>query len=104
MIVENGANARFYPGRILNPLNGEPLYEGRAFYGEVIEETGGVIWYEKITHPDGTVQEVTTLLDLDGEQPIEQQFLDQERLPKTLELMSRGLCTEIPGIDQTAAP
>ncbi len=104
LITEFGANARYYPGRLLDPMTGEPLYEGRAFHGEVLEETGGVIWYERITHPDGTVQEVTTLLDLDGEMPIEQQFLDQARLPKTLELMSRGLCIEIPGIDQTSAP
>ncbi len=104
MQVANGAGARYYPGRILDGETSEPWYEGRAFYGEVLEETGGVIWYERITHLDGTTQEITTLLDLDGERPIEQQFLDQERLPKTLELMSRGLCTEIPGIDQTSAP
>ncbi len=104
LISAAGANAHYFPGRILDGETGEPWYEGRAFYGEVIAETGGVIWFERIAQADGTVQEITTLVDLDGEAPIEQQFLDQERLSKTLELMSRGLCREIPGIDQTAAP
>jgi hypothetical protein len=67
-------------------------------------ETGGVIWFERIVHADGTVQEVTTLVDLDGEVPVEQQFMDQNRLPQTLELMSYGRCFEIHGMDQTAAP
>ncbi len=102
--VANGANARYYPGRILDGETGDPYYEGRVFYGEVLAETGGVIWFERIHQADGTVQEVTTLMDLDGEIPVEQQFMDQERLSKTLELAARGACTEIPGIDQTAAP
>ncbi len=104
LVSELGLNARYYPGRIVDGETGEPWYEGRTFYGEVLAETGGVIWYERIMHADGTVQEVTTLLDLDGEVPVEQQFLDQSRLPRTLELMARGLCREIPGVDQTEAP
>ena len=102
--TEFGANARFHPGRIFDGTTGEPWYEGRTFYGEVLAETGGVIWFERIVHADGSVQEMTTLVDLDGNVPVEQQFMDQVRLPKTLELMSRGLCREIPGIDQTSAP
>lgn len=104
LVSASGANARYYPGRILDGETGEPWYEGRTFYGDVLAETGGVIWFEKLVHADGSVQEMTTLVDLDGSVPVEQQFMDQERLPKTLELMSRGFCREIPGIDQTAAP
>jgi hypothetical protein len=104
LISEFGTNARYHPGRILDGETGEPWYQARTFFGEVLAETGGVIWYERILHADGTIQEVTTLLDLDGEIPVESQFMDQERLPRTLELMSRGLCREIPGRDQFAAP
>jgi hypothetical protein len=104
LISEGGANARYHPGRILDGETGQPWYEGRTFFGEVLSQTGGVIWYERVLHADGTVQEVTTLLDLDGERPVEMEFMDQDRLPQTLELMSRGLCQEIPGRDQVAAP
>jgi hypothetical protein len=104
LYTEFGANARYHPGRILDSESGEPWYEGRTFFGEVLSETGGVIWFERIVHADGTVQEVTTLVDLDGEVPVEQQFMDQNRLPQTLELMSYGRCFEIHGMDQTAAP
>lgn len=104
LITEAGANARYYPGRILDGETRDPLYEGRVFHGEVLAETGGVIWFEKIRQADGTMQEMTTLVDLDGEIPVEQNFMDHERLSKTLELAARGSCTEIPGIDQVAAP
>jgi hypothetical protein len=104
LFTEFGVNARHHPGRLVDAGSGEAWYTARTFYGEVLAETGGVIWYERIVHGDGTAQEVTTLLDLDGPVPVEHQFMDQDRLPRTLELMARGRCMEIPGIDQTAAP
>lgn len=104
MMVDQGGGARYHPGRILDGGSGQPIYEGRTFYGEVLSETAGVIWYERIHQADGTVQEVTTLLDLDGEMPVEVQFMDQERLGKTLELMAFDRCEEIHGLDQFSAP
>ncbi len=101
--VNDGANARMHPGTARDGETGEPYYEARTFFGEVLQGVPGVIWYERAMGTDGTTGVHTVLLDLTtGVQ--EQQQPGHELLERTLALAAAGKCTEIAGVDRTSAP
>jgi|GEM_PF-6445756 len=103
LVVEDGKNARMYPGRALDGETNEPYYVARAFFGDILQGVPGVIWYSRALDTDGTMQEHTMLLDVTA-------YLEESRQPghalleKTLKQVSMGLCQEIPGVERTAAP
>lgn len=101
--IAEGVGARMHPGIARDGDTGEPYYEARTFFGEVLEGVPGVIWYERAMEPDGSMQEHTVLVDLtEGMQ--EQQQAGHVLLERTLALAAAGKCTEIAGVDRTSAP
>lgn len=101
--VNDGANARMHPGTARDGETGEPYYEARAFFGEVLQGVPGVVWYERAMGTDGTMEEHTVLVDLtEGVQ--EQQQPGHGLMERTLALAAAGKCTEIAGVDRTSAP
>ncbi len=103
LVTGNGMNARMYPGVARDGETGEPYYEARAFFGDVLEGVPGVIWYVRALEPDGSMQEHTMLLNLTAGQEDSQQP-GRTLLEKTLKQVDMGKCQEIPGIDRTSAP
>lgn len=101
--TDDGMNARMFPGILRDGETGEPYFESRAFFGEVLPGVPGVIWYERSLGVENVASAKTVLLDLsmgmqDSQQP------GHDLLDRTLALAAAGKCTELAGVDRTTAP
>ncbi|HEX2616216.1 MAG TPA: hypothetical protein VHL57_01675 [Flavobacteriales bacterium] len=92
------------PGRKLDGETGEPFQEVAVYYGEVLRDTMGVIWYEMAVMPDGQRKENTTLL-YEGPKGLDTLvFFGQSRLAVTNRLAFDGKCEDLKGADERQAP
>lgn len=92
------------PGRLMDPTDTESYYEAQVFVGEVLQDTIGVIWYERFLLPDGTWRLNTTLLNLSNPQPDTLVLFGQDRKSSTINLAFRGKCQMLDSVDQRITP
>ena len=80
------------------------VYKGRAFYGQVLKNTIGVIWFEEQLMEDNSWRKSTYLIKISNGNKKEIVYKNSTQLAETLELVKQGLCKEIKGIDTTTEP
>jgi hypothetical protein len=104
IIVGNGQNTYGLPGRVFNYENNSLIYEGRAFYGQVLEDKRGVIWYQKTLMETGRWENSTFIAEIKNNKKENHFLSDTGLIHHTLVMLNKGLCKEIKGIDQTSEP
>lgn len=103
--VGHGQNCYSFPGRETDyETNSKLLYEGRAFYGEVLAKVKGVIWFQKTLLENEQWKSIVFLTDVSGKSKIDMLLTDNGQLNQTLSLMKKGLCKEIPGREYSSEP
>lgn len=104
LIVGAGKNTYGLPGRTFSYENHSLLYEGRVFYGQVLENRKGVIWYQKTLMNTGKWESSVFIAEIKNSM-IENKFLsDTVLVEHTLLMLQKGLCKEIKGTDHTSEP
>jgi hypothetical protein len=103
LIVANGQNRYQYPGTEKYYENDSIVYQSRAFYGQILNDTEGVIWYENRLTEDGKMARLIYLVRL-GNVKQDTSFTDDGRLDETINLLKQGLCKEIKGRNFTSEP
>jgi hypothetical protein len=102
--VENGANRNKYPGTEKDYETGKWVYSSRVFYGQVLPDTNGVIWYEsRLLDNDHQARDVYLSWIEHGIHK-DTIFDRREDISQTLELCEKGRCKEIPGIQYNTEP
>jgi hypothetical protein len=89
LIVGAGKNIYGMPGRMYSFMNDSLLYESRVFYGQVLENRKGVIWYQNTLMETGKW---------------DKSVFTSELLKQTLSMLDKGLCKEIEGNDYSSEP
>ena len=102
--VENGANRNKYPGTEKDNETGKWVYRSRVFYGQVLRDTNGVIWYESRALANGHQARDIFLSWIDKGKLKDTLFDRREDISQTLELCEKGRCKEIPGIEYNTEP
>ncbi|MFV5691054.1 hypothetical protein ACM55K_03410 [Flavobacterium sp. LT1R49] len=80
------------------------MYVSRAFYGQVLDNTKGVIWYENRLLENGKMGRIVFLSRIENGVKKDTVFEDKGKLGETLNLVNKGLCTEIQGRQYTSEP
>lgn len=105
LIVGAGKNAYGMPGRIFSYMNDSLLYKGRVFYGQVLENRKGVIWYQNTLMETGKWEKTVFIAEIIDNKKNNQFLTDTSGLLKqTLSMLQKGLCREIEGFDYTSEP
>lgn len=99
LTVAMGKNGYSYPGEEKDSATDNLIYQARVFYGEVLDKTKGVIWYQKKITPTRTWQTDIFLIDLTNNTRKEGVVKDKGQLKQTLNLYRQEKCTEIKGMD-----
>ncbi|GAC1305692.1 MAG: hypothetical protein NVSMB24_14950 [Mucilaginibacter sp.] len=102
--VANGENRYGYPGTERDFENNSLLYRGRAFYGEVLPNIKGVLWYQEQRMENEKLKKSLFLVKLKGGVKNEVILKNTGQLQSTLGLLSQGRCKEIRGRDYTSEP
>lgn len=93
-----------YPGVETHYENGDTLYSGRAFYGNVLANTYGAIWYQNILSESGELEPFTFLVRVKNGVLKDTIYPDHLQLEETKELLSKKGCFEIEGMVLTSEP
>lgn len=102
--TRNLAHAWSAPGEKLDGETGEAFLKVLVYYGTVLPDTNGVIWYEEALMPDGQWRKNTTLL-YDGPHGTDTLvFFGKGRLASTQMLAFAGKCKELKGTAERQAP
>jgi hypothetical protein len=104
LIIGSGKNTYGTPGRIFSYLNDSLLYEGRVFYGQILENKKGVIWYQKTHMKTGKWESSVFIAEIKDNRKVDQFLIDTGLFKQTIYLLQKGLCKEIEGKDQTSEP
>ena len=104
LIVGNGKNTYGLPGRTFSYENDSLLYEGRVFYGQVLENRKGVIWYQKTLMESGKWESSVFIAEIRNNNKEDHFLTETGLLEQTLSLLQKGLCKEIEGNDHTSEP
>ena len=104
LIVDQGQNRYQYPGIEKDYLTDSVLYTARAFYGQVLENVYGVIWYENRRLENGEMGQSVFLSRLTNGALHDTTFEDRGEIAQTLALYKQGLCAEIEGQTFTSEP
>jgi len=104
LTIENGQNRYQYPGKERDVEDNSLVYKGRTFYGQVLKNTIGVIWFEEQLMEDNSWRKSTYLIKISNGNKKEIVYKNSTQLAETLELLKQGLCKEIKGIDTTTEP
>ena len=102
--VENGENRYQYPGEERDFENDSLLYKSRAFYGQVLPNINGIIWYQNQLMENNSWQKSVFLIEVDQSGKRDSVLKDLGQLEQTLDLQKKGLCTEIKGLKYTSEP
>jgi hypothetical protein len=102
--IEYGKNRYQYPGKERNIEDNSLTYKGRAFYGQVLKNTIGVIWFEEQLMENNSWEKSTYLVKIINGKKKEISYKNSTQLTETLQLLKQGLCKEIKGIDYTSEP
>jgi hypothetical protein len=104
LIIGSGINTYGEPGKIFSYLNDSLVYEGRAFYGQVLENRWGVIWYQKTLMETGKWESSIFFAEIINNKKEDHFLNDTEYFQQTQMMLKKELCKEIKGIDQTSEP
>ena len=105
LIVGAGKNTYGMPGRMYSYMSDSLLYEGRVFYGQVLENRKGVIWYQNTLMETGKWDKTVFIAEIINNKKIDQFLSDTSGLFKqTLSMLEKGLCKEIEGYDFSSEP
>lgn len=102
--VEHGQNRYEYPGTEKDYETDSVLCISRAFYGRVLENKDGVIWYENRLLENGKMARFVFLAHVDNGTLKDTTYDDNGSLNQTLDLLSKELCKEIKGRQYTSEP
>jgi hypothetical protein len=102
--IDNGANRYQYPGKEKDYENNELVYESRSFYGQVLKNTFGLIWYQKDLMDNSKWKKSIFLIQINNGVQKEMLLTEADQLNQTLVLLKKGLCKEIKGINYTTEP
>jgi hypothetical protein len=102
--VENGENRYQMPGTERDFETKQLLYKARAFYGEVLPHTRGVLWYQEQLMENNSWRRSLYLVSLIHGVKQENELKDRGRLQQTLELLKQGRCKEITGTNYLSEP
>ena len=98
-VVELGANRHHYAGNEKDAGTDSIVYRSRVFYGEVLDDIKGVIWYQKRLTVGNTWEPDIYLIDVTGNERKQLILKDKGQIKQTLALHKKGKCTEIKGLD-----
>jgi hypothetical protein len=101
--VENGGNRYRYPGTEKDYATGKIVYNTRAFYGQILKGLFGIIWYQKELTDDGKMKPSVFFCQIENGTKKEIPSF-KGNLSETVDLMKRGDCTEIQGLNFTSEP
>lgn len=105
LLVEYGKNAYQFPGKLYDYETDSLLYEGRAFYGEVLKNKRGIIWYQKsLLDKDKGWKNSIFFVDLSSGMKKESFLEEKGQMEETIALFEKGLCKEIAAYDQHSMP
>lgn len=102
--VEHGQNRYVYPGIEKDYETDSVLCISRAFYGQVLDNKIGVIWYENRLLENGKMARFVFLACVDNGTLKDTTYNDNGSINQTLDLLSKGLCKEIKGRQYTSEP
>ncbi|WP_400193027.1 hypothetical protein [Hymenobacter sp. B81] len=104
LAVANGQNRYARPGTEHYYADYSPIYRARAFYGQVLDNTKGVIWYQQHRQADNSWRKSVFLVALTPGGQRDTTLADQGQLATTLKLLKQGQCREIEGSDYPSEP
>jgi hypothetical protein len=104
LVVDHGQNRYQYPGKEKDYETDSVLYISRAFYGQVLEDINGVIWYENRLLENGKMGRFVFLSRIDNGSLKDTTYEDTGKLDHTIILKNKGLCKEIKGREYTSEP
>jgi hypothetical protein len=104
LIIDHGQNRYQYPGTEKDYETDSVLYIARAFYGQVLENISGVIWYENRLLENGKMGRFVFLASIDNGSLKDTTYEDTGKLDRTIILKNKGLCKEIKGREYTSEP
>lgn len=104
LIVESNDIRYQLPGTERDLEDKTLIYKGRAFYGQILPNIKGVIWYQNELMENGTWEKSIYLVSLNHSDKKETTMKDQGQIQETLKLLKQGLCKEIPGTAYTSEP
>ena len=102
--VESGENSYSLPGTERDLEDKNILFKARAFYGLVLSNIKGVIWYQNQLMENGTWKKSIFLVNLNHPDKKEISMKDTGQLQETLNMLKHGLCKEIPGVAYNSEP
>ena len=102
--VASGENSYSLPGTERDLEDKNILFKARAFYGLVLSNIKGVIWYQNQLMENGTWKKSIFLVNLNHPYKKEISMKDKGQLQETLNLLKQGLCKEIPGVAYNSEP
>ncbi len=103
--VSAGANRYAYPGRERDLETDSLIYEARAFYGEVLKGTKGIIWFQQTLIEDNTFQKSVYLARITDDKITGEELKDYDILFKeTAALHKKKKNKEINGKEFTSEP
>lgn len=95
--VENGENRYQFPGIETDFETDSLLYTSKAFFGKILENKFGVIWYENNLLENGKMGKSTFITFIKNGILKDTIFADHKDLNETIRLFNEGLCKEIKG-------
>ena len=104
LVVDHGQNRYQYPGTEKDYETDSVLYISRAFYGQVLEDINGVIWYENRLLENGKMGRFVFLSRINNGSLKDTTYEDTGKLDHTIILKNKGLCMEIKGREYTSEP
>ena len=104
LITDHGQNRYQYPGTEKDYETDSVLYVSRAFYGQVLDNIKGVIWYENRLLENGKMGRSVFLSRFDKGSLKDTIYEDNGKLGETINLVKKGLCSEITGRQYTSEP
>jgi hypothetical protein len=104
LIIKNGENRYGYPGREYDLYTDSLVYEGQAYYGEVLPSVKGIIWYQKVLKESRNWESSIFLVDISNGLKIDTFLQDKGQLKLTLSLLEEEKCIEISGHEYRSTP
>ena len=102
--VQDGKNRCEYPGTEKDYESDSLVYKARAFFGEVLPGIKGVVWYQQQLMEDNSLQNSVYLVNLNKGITKDPVIRYTDGVKLTLQLLKKGHCQEIKGLDYKSEP
>lgn len=102
--IGQGQNSYRYPGTEKDYETDTVLCVSRAFFGQVLNDIKGVIWYENRLLRTGRMGLFVYLARIEKGSLSDTSYEFNGRLDETITLLNIGQCSEIPGRQYTGEP